>query len=785
MKIFNLFMLGILLSMPQLIFAQSTISGTVTDELNRPLAGASVSLVGSRKGTITDPNGNYSLASDNAFPWTLRVSFVGYSTKTIKINSAGEQDPVILVSGINLGEEVIVTASRIPEKAIEAAASVTTLNSDRLDVTPVNGDPTEYLRNVQGVSVISGGTQSSNIEIRGPVNVLESSTLVLKDYAPLTASSDKILLSAADALSPLDIARIEVVRGPSGALYGPNVTAGVVHFITKDAFKYPGLSVLTTVGDRNLLTTRLRYAGNNGGKWGWKFLFNYKRSRDFPVAKDDLYASDGITKVITPQNFETLGGKRWENIDNIDELPLYDLSFEGGFEFRVNDKTKLNYTASIARMVNNRALPIGYAFFGLQRLEQQVRFLSGNFFGTFYYRDNYGNVNRNGAANNLANYVYNLNYTGGTEGETQTASPQTSEKYFDISLQYRLNVNPDLNFLIGTDFKMSPPYKIEYISGNSSGENAYKIYGGYILGKYKFNDKLNLDAAGRVDYYSVYKQYAFSPRIGLVYNPGENTGIKLSYSRSHEGQSRERSFLDFNFSSLLPPFFPASRIEGVAQPVTYTHPVTRFAFGDVPGGENYSLQDIVNALAGKAGVVAPTVSGTVVPSLTAANFAAPEVGFSTGVPITLDEAGLHPPTLRTVNQVELGLSTAIFQKLQINLDLYNMWIENIQPTGEVPLSAGAQLDVNAIQKLIEQQVPAGPVRDTLIATLMSVPFNPTPNPAFNGTPGYGVVMSDRAQKYGYVFDMGFPTYGNKNVNLIGADLSLTYLLTHDLSVYGN
>ena len=781
----RLIFLGVLVLVSVNLYTQTTIHGKVTDSNGEVLVGASISLDDSSLGTITDENGYYELQSGSSLPWNISISYLGYVSKNIIVMNPGEQSTVLLSQANLFVDEIVVSGSRLPERSSQSLSSITVVKGRELKIKPTNGDVSEYLRNVQGVNIIRGGVLSSNIELRGPVNVLESSTLVLRDYAPLTTPSDKIMLSGLGGLSPLDIDRVEVVRGPSGALYGPNVTAGVVHYLTKDAFKHPGVSGLVSAGERNQFTTRFRYAGNNGDRLGWKILFNYNQARDFPIAEDELIANDGTSNVVVPQNFETLGGKEWIGIKNLDDILLRNINFEAGLEYRLNNETKINYTTDFSRGLNNIALPIGFAFLGSQRFEQQLRVNSGKFFASIYHRHTAANVDDSGNPNNAADHAFTLNYTAGAEGQTQLPQIQTAEVYFDASLQYRVDINEDVNIQLGSDFRLSPSFDKPFIYGNSSGDNAYNIYGGYISSRYELSDDLVLNATARVDYFSAYDQSAFSPRIGLVYNSNSNSTLRMSFNRSFQGQSRERTYLDFNFSSILPPFFPSSRIVGVGQPVTYNNPVTRFAFGDVVGGESFQLQDIVDALALHAGVSSPNVSGTVTPNLTTAFFASPGVGFSTGIPISLDEAGLTPPTLRTVNQLEIGYSATVLDKLKINIDVYNTWIENIQPTGEVPLTAGSQLDVASVQNQIEQQVPAGPQRDALIESLNSVPFNPTPIPAFNGTPGYGAVRSDRAQELGYVFEIGFPTYGNRNVNYFGTELSATYLINNDISLFAN
>ena len=74
--------------------AQSTIKGTVNDEAGEPIIGASVKVQGTQTGGITDFNGNFSVQADaNA---TLVVSYIGYTTATVKVN--GRNNIVISLS---------------------------------------------------------------------------------------------------------------------------------------------------------------------------------------------------------------------------------------------------------------------------------------------------------------------------------------------------------------------------------------------------------------------------------------------------------------------------------------------------------------------------------------------------------------------------------------------------------------------------------------------------------------------------------------------------------------
>jgi len=71
-------MFFLLFALPAMVFAQGTIQGTISDEGNLPIPGASVVVQGTTNGTTSDFDGNYELSIDS-FPATLVISYLGYA----------------------------------------------------------------------------------------------------------------------------------------------------------------------------------------------------------------------------------------------------------------------------------------------------------------------------------------------------------------------------------------------------------------------------------------------------------------------------------------------------------------------------------------------------------------------------------------------------------------------------------------------------------------------------------------------------------------------------------
>lgn len=762
------------------ISAQNSISGNIADSSGDPLIGASITISGTTIGTITDIDGNYSITSDIDFPWDLTVSYIGYKTQNITATGAGNQAIIKLEAGVTLGDDIVISASKRAEKVTDAVASVSVLSAERIAAIPINSDATELIRNIAGVNIVKSGTQYSNVELRGPVTVNESNTLVMRDYAPLTDVSTKRVNSAIASVNSIDLARVEVVRGPAGALYGPNVTSGIVHYISKDPFKYTGTDVLVGFGEQNIQQYALRHAGNINNKFGYKILGSYQKSTDFALAEEDLVNNVG-NPTIRVKNNVTQGGKVFENVSNTDQ-DLFQWNVTGQLDYRFNDKTSITYVGSLARQRENFRNQTAHQMFGRQLQQHQIRFTAGNLFVSLLRKNQMGNVDKDGnVREGTADYVFNFAYDGRPDADGNLVAGDIGDNiYNDLAAQYSLDINDKIDAVVGVDYKNVEGLIDPRVYGINSGNNEFNVLGAYASVNYDVSEAISINAAARVDNYDAYDATAFSPRIGGVYKINDANSIRLNYSKAFQSESRLRTWLDFTIPAN--PAFPETHVVGVNQEVSFNDPVTQFAFGQVAGGDEYQLADIINALATSAGVSvdASAVSGTVVPALTSAAFTGPGIGIPVGSIPSLDAAGSGAATLREVSQIELGYTGIVNQKLAITADVYYNLTNNLQPAGNIPLSAGSQLDVEALSSQISAALPN---TDQATIDALNTALATGAGPAAPG--GWGLIVSDIAQQNGYLFNNGFPTFGEETVGYLGLDVGATYYFTPELSGFAN
>ncbi len=249
----------------QFVFAQKTVSGTVSDE-SGALPGVSVMIKGTKTGTETDFDGKYSLQAKQGD--VLVYSYVGKVTTEKTVGSANTID-VKLMDDANVLDEVVITTALGIKKVKDAVTSTTIiLDGDQLKAAS-NPDAIRSLAGkVSGVTVnsTSNGVQGTNsIRIRSMLSITgNTEALVIIDN--ITSSAD-ILAS----LPPDVIASISILKGAqAAAIYGSLGKQGAVIVTTKkgtNGNKF-SLSLNTSVDFEDILFVPERQTNYGQGWYG-------------------------------------------------------------------------------------------------------------------------------------------------------------------------------------------------------------------------------------------------------------------------------------------------------------------------------------------------------------------------------------------------------------------------------------------------------------------------------------------------------------------------------------
>ena len=179
-------------------------------------------------------------------------------------------------------------------KNSRGTGTVSVVSAKDIENSAIAVDPVRHLVNVPGVQIQQQSANTINIEMRAGSGVFGTSTLPILDYRYLSTPAAGTFFTQHSGLSNIDIAKIEVVRGAASALYGPGVTSGVVHFMSKNPIDYPGTTVELLGGEMSTLGASLRHAyASANKKFGYKINVKYTEGDDFSLNPNETVDEDG------------------------------------------------------------------------------------------------------------------------------------------------------------------------------------------------------------------------------------------------------------------------------------------------------------------------------------------------------------------------------------------------------------------------------------------------------------------------------------------------------------
>lgn len=278
-------------------YAQTNISGTVVDAENgSPLGGVNVSVKGKVTGTSTETDGTFSLNVRQDPPLTLVFTMIGFRTNEIEITESSISDLTVELSEAAIvGDEVVISASRVEQNILESPVSI-----EKIDAIGIqqSASPSFYesIANLKGVDFSTQSITFNSINTRG-FNANGNTRFVqLIDGIDNQAPGLNFPVGNVVGIPELDLESAELIPGVASALYGPNALNGILLLSSKSPFEYQGLSAQVKVGanhfDSNVEDNpqlyqdySVRFANAINDRFAYKFNFSYLRAQDF-IAQD-------------------------------------------------------------------------------------------------------------------------------------------------------------------------------------------------------------------------------------------------------------------------------------------------------------------------------------------------------------------------------------------------------------------------------------------------------------------------------------------------------------------
>ncbi|MCC7263726.1 MAG: TonB-dependent receptor [Candidatus Latescibacteria bacterium] len=379
-------------------------------------------------------------------------------------------------------EARVITASRIPQAANRAPATVYVISGEQLRTS---GAQTlwDVLRAVPGVDVALFRTYQGRVSIRGLNKSFNGRTLLLVDGTSTMqhGAIDQSLWEHLPVL-PEEVERIEVVEGPASALYGANALNGVINIVTKKPGQLGGGLLSFGTGERRTRHASLLY-GRQQGKVGYRFGLAWRTTNRFEDA--NLLAS------------ETYFGNGYLSYDL---GPRTQLRLTGGL-------TDLDAQSSADWL----SLTQSKGTVGFLRAEGVHRQTRANFF--------WSNID-----NDMVFTAYDR---------------QTNERHhtYDFNVEQLISLSAHSTAVVGTGVRDSG-MRSSYVSANSS------LWSAFAEHPWQPAPRWELWTSARVDRKSHIRP-ALSPRFSLIFTPVPAQTLRLSLGTAYRNPTVLENHLSF------------------------------------------------------------------------------------------------------------------------------------------------------------------------------------------------------------------------------------------------
>jgi iron complex outermembrane receptor protein len=749
------------------------LQGIVTDaETNESLPKATIEVVSVdgkiTRGAASGANGEFDLQNLPPGLYAVTVSYLGYARRTVEdvVLAAGEfraLDIPMSPTGIEFNP-IAFTASKRPKKVFAAPAAISVIEAGDI-ATRSTLTTAEHVRAMPAVDFAATGLNQMLVSLRGFNNVFTGALLPLTDHR--VARLPALRLNAFNLISTTndDIERIELVSGPSSALYGPNSANGVMHVITKSPFGSEGTTLSAGGGERIGFFGSLRHAGSFNNRLGYKISGQYYKGKDwenFDAQEPDSFVIDG-NKIPAPGrdfNVEKIGG-------------------EGRVDFRLNQNLTAVLTGGLSRVDGIELTGVG----AMQAKDYYSGFLQG--------RVGYKNFFAQGVINRIeAGYSYLL----------RTGAPVVDKSSAYISqIQHNFALGRRQRFTYGVDYLQTRPESRATIYGRNEYTDHVDEIGAFLQSETALTRKLNFTGALRVDQHNRLKDLVFSPRAALVYNLNAERNLRFTFNRAFNTPATDQFFLDL-VSGSIPQTPFVLRAFGVPDKtgLTFARGGDRLPLMLSPFAQNTGyLPATVNAvwpalrgmlIAGSTADLQTLLEAALPAELEATvlgdlrRFNPATAGFE---PVA--EAQDAPPLKPTItNTFEAGYKGLLNEKFLVAIEVYHTRVENfVSPlivetpnvfANAAQLAAALQSAQAALAEALasqgmtteEARAQAGAIVDGLVNRAAQIPFG---------------VLSPQELAGATEVILTYRNFGD--IALTGADFSFTYHAGANWKISGN
>ncbi|MCX2742172.1 TonB-dependent receptor [Pontibacter anaerobius] len=523
MKTVYLFLL-LLGAVQTTLHGESGFTGQVVDKFGIAVPNATIYIESVNRGQISNSDG-YFLITLKAGEYQVQVSAIGFATQILPVtvtDQVSDLGKIVLQHSNEVIDEIVISSSRIQEKITKAPATVDIITASQFE--NITGSPEELFALQKGVDFSRIGNFWGSISIRGFNSAFNQKMLILDD----NRIAHVRIRTPVGPLSPFikeDIEKVEIVLGPSSALYGPNSLNGVFYTVSKSPFKYKGTEAVIGAGSNIYYNLRLRHANAIKDKWAYKVTTEYLRGAEEKWT-DSVYLASS-----TPGEFV---GKAEVGVDR--DVSFFKTLLGLYFKPRPNTEFGLNYALNLSNSIS-----VGNA--GRNNLKDwnnsslQVTYKSPHWYGQFYRT--WIKLDRSvNLLTRTTNYYTLINQSQSPEEALQNslAGPQKASIEED---SYRNNAEVQGNYSWKNfDVVAGAQYQKEHAFSNNTylldGDGAIELEQFGLYGQISYKpEKTGLEflLTARGDEHSLYG-FNFLPKAGVLYTSKPGT-LRLTYGEGY------------------------------------------------------------------------------------------------------------------------------------------------------------------------------------------------------------------------------------------------------------
>jgi len=535
-----------------------TLSGIILDKKTKePLIGVNIYVEKDQvKGTVTDFDGKYALKVNEGDEVVFK--YVGYADQKLTVTGNQEYNVDLDEEGTELNE-VVVSVGRKKEKILDAPASIVSVDATAIKNKAGTGI-TDYIKNSAGVQVMRTGVQGGTPSVRGFNGYFTSDVMSLTDNRIAKLPNTGLNMYQMMTTTDEDIERIEILKGPAAALYGPNANQGVIHIITKSPLKTQETKFWTSIGfrvkikdtlldinrenpkfDFDELSKRTLFSfgfyhsdtihvENPNVQMGFKVSGKFFTGHDwrysdvgdpssvirFRAAGDTIYYQrpDGSTD---PDGVgDAVNNERDERILNGQVDARYDIQIKEDFNVVVAGGVNVSngIIPSPIGAMQNKNWTYSWA---------QARFTWKNLFVQAYMNGN----------NSRGTYFVPV---GGDYVD--------KSHMYSVQVQHSYDFKKRVSLVYGFDGFFTRPDTKGTLNGKYEDKDAIDEYGIYLQGEYKLHPRFSTIVATRLDYNTAVKKVLFSPKVALVYKPASGQNLRFTFNRAFKNPASAAYYVD-------------------------------------------------------------------------------------------------------------------------------------------------------------------------------------------------------------------------------------------------